>query len=139
MDLDAGEQLVKDLEDQKFGVSGALWYYNPDSERYQLILESPELKVAGRTRAYVRIQEVLERTKSPISLDRIAVVSTDSPIVKTLERAIVVGGTGELKRVRIRNSVFNGFRVEDAVIYRLGKSKRGAPKPKIPAKKAGRR
>jgi hypothetical protein len=116
----SGAKLVSMLVERGFSPDAALWFYFADIGEWKLMLAEFKLSSEG-PRAYYRvIQEVMSAAKpelEELSLDSVALVLPDTPIITLLSRAIKTGpGIGG---IRFTNNVVNGTVIEDAHIYRL--------------------
>ena len=89
--LQAGEDLVRDLNRRKFTTKAAVWLYMEEPDEW--------------------------RFGTPIDLTSMALVDTKDSLVKGLSRSLRArSGTAGM---RLSHSIINGRFVEDAYIYRV--------------------
>ena len=117
-DIEDGRRLVKALDESRFELTGALWFYFGDSREWVLLLVSRKVDTAGPARCYRKIQSVIEKMPRDfgLSLSRISVVSPTDSLIRLLRKAIHVEG---ISRMRFTRNTINGVFIEDALIYRL--------------------
>lgn len=118
--IEAGEALIKRLDESKIKPDAVFWFYFSDIEAWRLVIAEYKLGEVGPQEAYRELQRVLrahpEETKS-LSLDNVAMARPHSPLVALLRIAIKTGPG--ISDIRFTNNVINGTVVEDAYIYRL--------------------
>lgn len=118
--IDAGKELVQQLDKIKFIVRAALWLYLPDENGWRFVLANPEVNTHGPTRAYRKVQNALSRIPQgtrQIALREITVVDTDDPLISLMRMTISTGR--EISGVRFSHNVIHGTLIEDAYIYRM--------------------
>jgi hypothetical protein len=111
-----GWRLLKALDDDKFPVTAAFWYYLDDAEDWRLFIASPVVDQEGSRAAYDRIlstnRKVAHRRArvSMLSASEITAVGTRDPIVRSLTSAIIPGGTipSQLNRTTITGAYMRG-------------------------------
>lgn len=118
-DMKAGEALLSRLDDIKFNVKAALWFYVQESEEWRLIIASPIVDKDGPTKAYEKVQSQLQELDGgyKLSLRNISLVSPGDKLIKALESVIKTGKS--ISHIRFTRNVVNGLFIEDAYIYRL--------------------
>ena len=122
-DMKAGEALLSKLDEIKFDVRAAFWFYMPDSEEWRLIFASPAVDKKGPKEAYEKVQSQLPKLKEEfeqdyeLSLQNISLVSPNDDLVKLLKAAIKTGP--EVSNIRFTGNVINNVFIEDAYIYRV--------------------
>ncbi|OHB80045.1 MAG: hypothetical protein A2Z25_06365 [Planctomycetes bacterium RBG_16_55_9] len=118
-DMQAGEALLKKLDEDKFKIKAALWLYMPDPEEWRLVLASPIVDTDGPIKAYEKVQSELQELdgRSELSLQNIALVSPHDKLIMALKTTIKTGK--EISHIRLTGNVINGVFIEDAYIYRL--------------------
>lgn len=118
-DMKAGEALLNKLDQAKFNVKAALWFYMPDSEEWRLILASPFVDTDGPKKAYEKVQSQLQELdgRYKLSLWNISLVSPDDKLIKTLKSAIKTDKA--VSHIRFTRNVIKNVFIEDAYIYRL--------------------
>lgn len=116
--VEAGANVIRLLDQSKFIVDAAFWFYLPDSAQWRLVLASPKVATSGPKHAYGQVQSVLAQMPDPrLSLADVAVVDSDDPLVVLLRRLIRT--EMEISGIRLTRSTVNGVLIEDAHIYRL--------------------
>jgi hypothetical protein len=116
----AGSELVRRLDEAGVAVSGALWFYDPDSNDWRLILATPEVRAKGVKTMYKEVQSVVRTIRegqSVLSLKDISVVDPDDPLISLLKQAIKTGDN--ISQIRFSRNMINGTLIEDSYIYRL--------------------
>jgi hypothetical protein len=117
--IERGAELTRQLDCAPIEVIASFWLYISESEKWRLIIASPQVTKNGPKKVYRKIQDVLAKIpeESPrISLMDISVVQDDYPLISLLRRAIKPEGTSG---VRFSRNVINGQLIEDAYIYRM--------------------
>ena len=118
--ISAGSDLIRRLDEAGLKVSGALWFYDTDSNDWRLIIVSPDVRVKGVKTVYEEVQSVVRATpddQSIISLKDISVVDSDDPLISLLKVAIKTDNG--ISRIRFSRNIINGTLIEDSYIYRL--------------------
>ena len=116
----AGSDLIRRLDEAGLKVSGALWFYEPDSNDWRLIIVSPEVRAKGVKTVYKEVQAVVRSIpveQSIISLKDISVVDPNDPLISTLKIAVQTGDA--ISGIRFSRNMINGTLIEDSYIYRL--------------------
>jgi len=118
-DMKAGEALLNRLDETKFDVKAALWFYMPDSEEWRLILASPTVDAEGPKKAYEKVQSQLQGLDQgyELTLQNISLVGPGDKLIKLLKSAIKTGKA--ISHMRFTGNVINNVFIEDAYIYRL--------------------
>ncbi len=115
-----GSDLIRRLDEAGLKVSGALWFYETDSNDWRLIIVSPDVRAKGVKTVYEEVQSVVRATPddhSIISLKDISVVDSDDPLISLLKIAIKTDNG--ISRIRFSRNMINGMLIEDSYIYRL--------------------
>jgi hypothetical protein len=118
--IDAGNELVQQLDKIKFVVHAALWLYLPEANNWRLIIANPEVDSHGPKRAYRKIQNALARMSQElpkVALRDITVVDTNDPLISLMRTVISTGN--EISGIRFSHNVIHGTLIEDAYIYRM--------------------
>src|SRR5205807_4384376 len=118
--ISAGSELIRRLDEAGLPVSGALWFYDPESNYWRLIIASPEVRNQGLKAIYKAVQSVVEAVpedQSIISLKDISVVDSSDQLISLLKVADKTD-TG-ISSIRFSRNMINGTLVEDTYIYRL--------------------
>ncbi len=78
-DIDAGQIVVRSLDDSGFLVVAALWLWVVDLEKWRFVLASPFVDSDGPRAAYEKLQKVLRSKKFKTELETSAGLAT-SPL-----------------------------------------------------------
>jgi hypothetical protein len=116
----AGAELTRRLDDTGLTISAALWFYDPESNYWRLIVASPEVSSKGLKTIYKEVQKVLRtipEDQSVISLKDVTVVDSGNSLILLLKVAIRTGK--EISGIRFSRNMINGKLIEDTYIYRL--------------------
>lgn len=118
-DIKEGKRLIETLDEARFGVTAALWFYLTDSEEWRLLIASPYKEKNGPKKAYSFIQGELEKLTPSIdiSLKDISVLSPNHNLIKLLKVAIHT--KPGISDIRFTRNVINNILIEDAYIYRM--------------------
>ena len=121
--IERGRRLIKKLDDSRFLVTAAFWYYFPEAEQWRLVIASPTVDSQGRRAAYAEIHKIQKGrgVHLPLlSVSEITALSPRDPLVKLLSSAIRTGPG--LSGIAFSRNVVNGVYIEDAYIYRLSEA-----------------
>ena len=116
----AGEELTKRLDEARWPVDAALWFYKPADNVWRLIIASPALDQSGPHEAYKHIHDALAKIGDEwhaLELKDVSVVSPREELVQTLRAALRTGPA--ISGIRFSRNVINGHFIDDAYIYRL--------------------
>lgn len=119
-DLEDGRRLIQTLDEARFPIVAALWYYLSEEGIWRLILASPVAKEDGPLAAYASIQAGIKRLNPPIDIPLLilSAVSPDEPLINDLRFFAgtpcrpYIGGT-HLRKTRVGDSL-----IEGAYVYR---------------------
>lgn len=107
--IEAGRQLLERLDRARFRAHACFWLYLADSERWNLVIASPEVRARGPLAAYRRIESVARKLPQEARIfapgDVTAVKDTD-PMVA-------------LMRSRFPGKSVDGTFIDDAYVYRI--------------------
>ena len=116
--IEAGGEFLALLDRAKFRVRAGFWFHFPESERWRLVIASPEVRLRGSLVAYRKIHSVVRKVPSASELfDDISAVPDTDPLVKLLRKGVGTGPRG--RGIRLSRSGINGKYIDDAYIYRL--------------------
>ena len=118
--ISAGSELTRRLDEAGCIVSGALWFYEPDSNDWRLVIASPEVRTKGLRAIYKEVQSVVRsipEDQSVIQLKDISVVDSNDSLISLLRVAVRTGN--DISRIRFSRNLINGTLIEDSYIYRL--------------------
>lgn len=117
-DVEAGAELLRQMEGSEVEVRAALWLYFSEAEEWRLVLGTPLVAQIGSRAVYSKIQKILDQSGlgDRLLLMSITVMSMDEPLLKALRDMIHVDGIGG---VRFSRNSINNLYIEDAYIYRM--------------------
>lgn len=118
--IEAGSYLTRLLDEHKLNVQASLWMYLVDSNNWRFIIATPESRTDGPKRIYTKIQSVLSKMPSPISiiaLKDVSVLDTNDPLISLLKKAIKT--KQDTTGIRFSKNTIDGHFIEDSYIYRL--------------------
>lgn len=113
-----GRRAVEALDHAHFDLVGAFWFLPPSPGSWVLFLVSPIVDAEAGD-ALVRVQEILSSVKPPLKMESgaMAVLSPNSDLVSVMRKFIRTGPG--ISGTRLTRSVINGFKIEDAFVYRM--------------------
>jgi len=115
-----GERLIKALDEDKFDVRAAMWFYLTDSNEWRLIIASPFVDKNGPKKSYEFIlRELIKLSKRPLAifLKNVSVISPQDDLISLL-RSVIHTGPG-ISGIRFTRNAINNVLIEDAYIYRM--------------------
>ncbi|MER8975676.1 MULTISPECIES: hypothetical protein [unclassified Mesorhizobium] len=120
-DINAGINLIRALDEKKFGVAAALWLYNGDVDNWRMVIAyrgaRKDLEKKYLDAATIAADWRKARPDQPIlDLSKVKITSADDRLISGLGTAMRVDGLAE---VRFSHNTVNGIYVEDALIHRL--------------------
>ncbi|KKR71947.1 MAG: hypothetical protein UU81_C0003G0010 [Microgenomates group bacterium GW2011_GWC1_41_8] len=114
-----GKDLISNLDQGKFPVNAALWFYDPDDGRWKLVIATPKYDEEGPLKVYSTIQNYLpHREENHLSLTDIAATSPNNKLISLLRKAITTKKDAISDIVFKENTIDNTF-IESAYIYRI--------------------
>ena len=124
-DIDAGQIVLRSLDDSGFPVVAALWLWVGDLEKWRFLLASPFVDSDGPRSAYQKLQKVLrsEKFKTEVSSDTTMtllnahMVSPTDRMVQALSKA--VDTKRAVSKLRFSRNMIDDVFIEDALIYRV--------------------
>lgn len=121
--IDDGEQIVKQLDEEGFDVDSAFWIFDPDKEKWVFVIATSLVAEIGPKKSYDKLRTSLEKLPQSIKsqLLEMSLVKREEFIVTLLKKALQTGPG--ISRTRFTGNVINGTYIEDALIYRLGGSR----------------
>jgi len=122
--IDAGERLLRRLEERGATVPAALWSYAPDINEWRFYLamrhDAQQSVAASAEMVSQAIASLRSEEDFPLTRQDISPVAADHAVIATLAAAIGTGPT--ISRLRIQGTRVNGALIEDALVYRLYKA-----------------
>jgi hypothetical protein len=97
-DVRAAAELVKLLDQNNLNVSGALWFYQSEAERWRLLISFLE-KRRDVTTYYLEVAKLINKSgrKDIIDLGLVDFVDSDRSVIGPLSRAIRVEGLSNVR------------------------------------------
>jgi hypothetical protein len=117
--IDAGAELIKQLDESGLSVTTALWFLVPEVNEWRLLFASPEMDAKGPREVYKKIQHAINQLgekASAVPLSAVGLLDANADLVRRLKVAIPTSA-GE-NRIRFSKNVIDGHFVDDALIYR---------------------
>ncbi len=128
--IDAGQELLRRLDEVGFEVAAAFWLYTSETNRWRLMLAHPGVDVTGAKPAYGTIWDVLYGRPDGIA----DLESTDTTVLSSsdnLVRAVAsVGHMIDISGKRLGPTGLNGVYVDDIYIYFIRDSVEPLPGPR---------
>ena len=119
--IDAGEELIRKLDDLRVPTTAALWLFDPEvNDDWRLLFASPDVGEKGPLAVYRQIQLALEQVgdkAAAIPFVAIGLLDADAELVRRLRTAVRTGD--DISRIRFRKRIADGHYIEDALIYRV--------------------
>jgi hypothetical protein len=100
--IDAGTALADELESQRFNATAVLWLYFEESERWRIVVGSPDVGKLGPRKVYENIQALLDGMgddASGLRLENISAVYDKAFPIKALREHAAKSGGIEAGRV----------------------------------------
>lgn len=115
--IQAGKDLIQELDRHKFPAQAALWLYAEERDRWRLVIATPHRRSMGPLKSYRSVQKVLSKIETSIDLSSISLVDTQDRLIKglstPLRRRAAASG------VRLSHTIISGQVIDDAYIYRV--------------------
>lgn len=119
--INAGRLLVVAMDDKGISPKAALWYLEPEADRWQLLLAFRETATSGPRKLYKSVQDLLvgpESWAEALSLEDVVVLHAGHDLLQLLRVALTTG-EGGVGGIRFTANTINGVYIRDAYIYRL--------------------
>jgi hypothetical protein len=115
--IQAGMDLIQELDRHKFPAKVALWLYAEELDRWSLVIATPHLRSMGPLKNYRSVQKAMSKIETPIDLSVVSLVDTRDRLIRGLStpfrrRAAASG-------VRLSHTIISGRVIDDAYIYRV--------------------
>ena len=110
-DIEAGREFLSLLDRIEVPVVGSLWMYSADTSKWKLVIITTDER-QGSKALYLKAINA----GSSLDLTNVEFQPPESALFKALGSAMRIGG---ISTIRMRQNMFNGVYVEDALIYRL--------------------
>ncbi len=119
--IEAGERLLRRLEERGSSVPAALWSYAADINEWRLYMTIRASSLQGSATGVELVSQAITSLRSeedfPLTRQDISPVNGDHAVIASLAGALGTGPT--ISRLRIQGTKVNGTLIEDALIYRL--------------------
>lgn len=119
--IDAGEELIRKLDDLGVPTTAALWLFDPEvNDDWRLLFASPDVGSKGPLHVYRQIQVALEQLGAKatgVPFLAIGLLDGNADLVRRLRGAVRTGAG--VNRIRFSKRVADGHYIEDALIYRV--------------------
>lgn len=126
-----GQRLTRALvSDSKIGLRASFWWFDPETERWSLVVATRLYRTDGPRAAYKAIEKHIRKLEPKrasgtfLDLGDIVAVSDSDARVQAMSSAVSVSDSD----VRVQSSMLNGVYVTDALVYELRAA--GAPAPR---------
>ena len=118
-DIEFGKQLWHLLRGaKKFPAIGALWLFQPDADKWHLLIATPRVDEVGPRKAYEELADITRRLPADSSqLLRIELISPRLPFYRAL--GSVFGKTASVEGARLGNTQIGGMYINDAYLYEV--------------------
>jgi len=114
----AGEALVRELDCRQWPVEDALWLYDEDRNRWELVIASPRVDADGSLRSYELIRDSLQQVPQASDVMTYFDVAVRSPNDRLIDAIGRERNTGPgIHRRRFRGVVGSQY-IDDALVYR---------------------
>lgn len=112
-----GEKLIKNLDEVGFPVYSTLWYFDPESRTWKLMIATPRVDELGPHETYSQISKYFKNVNNLVLKDIVA-VSNKNDFINLLKSAIKTERHA-IQGIRFSNNTINNYFIGDAYIYRL--------------------
>jgi hypothetical protein len=116
--IDAGRQLIQDLDQVGFPVVAALWNFLPEEDEWRLLIASPQVNELGPLAAYKAVQEVLLQSPIGLTVLDVSVVGPDEPLITDLRISAGTDPAPFLGGTSLHRTVIGNVYVAKAYVYR---------------------
>ena len=118
-DIRDGETLLRRLDRDGFRATAAFWYWEPEDEKWRLIIATPLVKDKGPREAYMKLDNSARRIRKKgfaLNSMHVQLVKEEEELPSALRRAVKTGRN--IAGIRFSRNVIDGTYIEDAYIYR---------------------
>jgi hypothetical protein len=126
--IEAGDSVTRVLDKSGWPVVASFWSFDPEFNRWRLLLASPEVDSRGPLDGYRRVDEALQRfyaalhiaatvVAPQLSLDDVSVISPNDKRVQVLANAFPP--PNNLTPRRVHRTVIGGYYFDDVYFYKL--------------------
>jgi hypothetical protein len=116
--IDDGARFLRRLEEEGIPFSAAFWYFNPESEKWKLVIAAPVFDRSGPLQAYQILSSILPESSVGFQLSDVTVLRSRDPLIRLLAQ-MVKTGPKEIDARWLPGNTVNFVTVGDAYIYRM--------------------
>lgn len=122
-ELEEGRLLLERLDQDRFGVSAAYWYYESEPDRWSLVIATPRVAAKGLRASYRLLidsmRKLVAESEGAFTLDsaRIILIREDDELLKAMRRELPTGR--KAAGIQLRGSGIGGRVIDGAYIYRM--------------------
>lgn len=117
-DLEFGKALVAALKQEGFPLRGAFWFYDENSDDWNLVVVTDQVDRIGPRKTYLQLSKVTKAiAASDFQLLRVTVWSPKHPVYQALSS--VFAQTASVEGARLRHTMVNGLHISDAYLYEI--------------------
>ena len=118
--IDDGERIIEQLDEDGFEVDSAFWIFKSDREKWDFVIATSLVAQIGPKKSYDRLRSSLDKLPESIKSQMLemSLVKPEDFIVTLLKKALRT--SPGISRIRFTGNVINGTLIEDVLIYRLG-------------------
>jgi hypothetical protein len=116
--IQAGRDLIQELDRHRFPAKTALWLYEEERDRWSLVIATPYFRAIGPLKSYRAVQKVLSKFEAPIELESVTLVDTKNRLIEGLSTPSRRRRVAASK-LRLSHTFINGRAVDEAYIYRM--------------------
>src|SRR5688500_10525391 len=109
--IEAGEDLIRELDRRKFSAKTALWLYTEEHDRWHLVIATPHRRTMGALKSYKAVLKVMSKIGSPIELMSISLVHTHIRMIKELGTPFP--SRAAARGVRLSHAIIAGKVIDD--------------------------
>jgi hypothetical protein len=114
-----GEAFLRLLKKHRFDMRAAFWLYSSERDEWVLYLAVPGVDEMGSMKLYKRLQSILAKESSALTLGDLDVIDTNAPLVRSVRKLVRRHkGPGG---VSISGNYIDGQFIEKAYVYRLAR------------------
>jgi hypothetical protein len=116
--IEDGARFLRKLDQAGYPFNAAFWYFNPESEKWQLAIATWVLDRFGPFQAYQKLSFVLPDSNVAFSLSDVTLLSPHDPLIRLLAE-LVKTGPDDIGGRWLPGGTINRVYVGDAYIYRM--------------------
>lgn len=118
IDLEAGSEILRILDNADLKVAVALWVYLPEYGDWRIVFSSRKFDVAGPLDGYGLLHDALNAAGFPLErTPSVMILPMDDPFIRALRRSF--GKTKSVEGMRLGGQMIGDRFVEGAFAYRV--------------------